>query len=195
MRTIEDRFWEKVDTSGGDDACWLWTASLDGRGYGQFGVKRETDGKYIPRRAHRIAYELLGGTIPDGLDLDHLCRVRACVNPAHLEPVTRQENLLRGQTLAAENAVKTHCPRGHALTAENTNVRPGDNPGMVKRTCRTCTNNAQRGYDLPTPTIVRTHCKNGHPFTPENRNANRACRICANEASRRHRERKRQASA
>lgn len=94
--------------------CWNWTASCTSNGYGQFhinsGAKRNVG-------AHRWAYETLVGCVPDGLQLDHLCRNRRCVNPAHLEPVTPQVNTLRGATLPARNARKTHCPQGHMYGA------------------------------------------------------------------------------
>jgi hypothetical protein len=104
-----DRFWGFVDKSA---PCWLWTGSLDRKGYGTW-----TRANKLKVRAHRFAYQLVVGTIPDGLDLDHLCRVRNCVNPAHLEPVTRKENLRRG---ISGNGSKTHCKRGHEFTPENT---------------------------------------------------------------------------
>lgn len=85
------RFWAKVDQSGGPDACWPWLAYVDHHGYGKFGTtSRKITG------AHRIAYEFLVGPIPEGLVIDHLCRVRHCVNPSHMEPVTRGENVRRG---------------------------------------------------------------------------------------------------
>lgn len=85
-RTVEERWWEKVAITEG---CWLWTASLDGNGYGRFhDGERDT-------KAHRSGYEMLVGPVPDGLELDHLCRVRACVRPDHLEPVTHAENVRR----------------------------------------------------------------------------------------------------
>ena len=84
--TLEERFWFKVNKT---DTCWLWTGALRGDGYGKFHVKR----KWV--YAHRFAYELLVGPIPDGLELDHLCRIRNCVRPSHLEPVTHQENMQR----------------------------------------------------------------------------------------------------
>lgn len=87
----------------GDD-CWLWTASLNGYGYGHLVHL----GKSL--QPHRVLYELLIGPIPEGLDLDHLCRVRSCVRPDHLEPVTRQVNIKRGST-----GSKTHCRHGHSL--------------------------------------------------------------------------------
>jgi hypothetical protein len=100
-----DRFWSLVGSGGslplppGLGPCWLWKGHVGPNGYGYAGK-----GKL----AHRVVYEALVGPIPDGLDLDHLCRVRACVNPAHLEPVTRAENLWRGAL-----ARLTACPRGH----------------------------------------------------------------------------------
>ena len=89
---LVDRLSSKVAFGAADD-CWLWTASLRD-GYGQIRV-----GKSV-RSAHLVMYELVVGAVPEGLDLDHLCRVRSCVNPRHLEPVTRRENLMRGETMA-----------------------------------------------------------------------------------------------
>jgi hypothetical protein len=120
------RFWENVDKSG---ECWIWTAALDQDGYG----KCRYGGSV--QRAHRVAWDMLVGPIPDGLHLDHLCRVRACVNPMHLEPVTNRVNLLRGDTHAARNAAKTHCPKGHEYTDENTQRKSNGS-----RICRTCSN-------------------------------------------------------
>jgi len=96
--------------------------------------------------AHRFGYELLVGPIPTGLTLDHLCRVRTCVNPAHLEPVSIGENVLRGDTRPAANLKKTHCPRGHAYDAANTYIARGG-----ERHCRTCnTAKSQRRRDIET---------------------------------------------
>ena len=123
------RFWEKVHKA--DDGCWLWMAARFDNGYGMFQV----DGK--ARRAHRVAYEALVGEIPEGLHLDHLCHTRECVNPAHLEPVTCQENLLRGETVNARNAAKTECVNGHPFTPENTYLRPAG-ARSPRRMCREC---------------------------------------------------------
>ena len=90
-----ERFWGKVDLDG-PDGCWLWTASTDKDGYGQFGVGSQIDGTATMAKSHRWAHEHLVGPIPEGLQIDHLCRVRSCVNPGHLEPVTNRENLRRG---------------------------------------------------------------------------------------------------
>lgn len=99
----------QIDESG----CWCWIASQNKSGYALLRWNGST------RRAHRVVYQLLVGEIPAGLQLDHLCRVRHCVNPAHLEPVTQRENLLRGDTIPAKHATKTHCPKGHPLAGDN----------------------------------------------------------------------------
>lgn len=132
MRKSEaERFWSKVDKSGD---CWEWTA-YKLQGYGRFGVggAPKNGGRIV--YAHRWSYEALVGPIPDGLQLDHLCRNRGCVNPDHLEPVTSRENTLRGESLWAINAQKTHCPQGHEYTPENTYY--GGRTGN-SRYCREC---------------------------------------------------------
>lgn len=117
------RFWAKVEKT---DTCWLWTAALV-KGYGRF---YDTDMR--PVGAHRWAYELLVGPIPEGLTIDHLCRVRRCVNPDHLEVVTQRENVARVPP-------KTHCPHGHAFTAANTYIRKPKADGLrPARQCREC---------------------------------------------------------
>jgi hypothetical protein len=104
------RFWAKVDLRD-MDGCWLWTAGTNRGGYGGFNVRN--GGRPTTARAHRYAYEQLVGYIPDGLQLDHLCRNRLCVNPNHLEPVSSRTNVLRGEGLAAHNATKVRCGQGH----------------------------------------------------------------------------------
>lgn len=109
-----------------ETGCWLWTRHVGKDGYAKVPFRASCRG------AHRWAYELLRGPVPDGLQLDHLCRVRSCVNPAHLEPVTARENTLRGKTITARNATTTHCPQGHPYDARNTWVHKG------YRHCREC---------------------------------------------------------
>lgn len=180
LATLDQRYWSKVDRSGGDNACWLWTAFTQ-KGYGRFeGVV-----------AHRVAYELLVGPIPDGLQLDHLCRVRQCVNPAHLEPVTNAENARRAAV------ARTHCVHGHEFTPENTSLnRRG------ARVCRTCTREQgtehYRRKHAPhllgrDPSLPQTHCKRGHEFTAENTKVytapngkrSRICQACLKYRNRR----------
>ena len=115
--------------------CWLWNGGTKD-GYAQVVTKSPETGRKVVRRGHRLIYEHLVGPVPDGLDLDHLCRNRECVNPAHLEPVPRGENVLRGATIAAANKAKTHCSRGHVFDESNTYVRPVTSG--VGRMCRTC---------------------------------------------------------
>lgn len=129
--TAEERFWAKVDRRGPDE-CWPWTAGLWGGGYGAFAMPSYGN-RYRNVYAHRFAYELLVGPIAEGMVIDHLCRNRACVNPAHLEPVTKRENTLRGTSPIANNRRLTHCRRGHPFDAANTFIDLGGN-----RHCRAC---------------------------------------------------------
>lgn len=119
--TVEERFWSKVG-SRNEGECWPWTDYLTEKGYGYFRSARQY------WRAHRWAYTHLVGPIPEGLVIDHLCRVRHCVNPAHMEPVTSRENTRRG----IGHGMKTHCKRGHPYDAANTLIHKG------WRECRTC---------------------------------------------------------
>lgn len=119
----EGNFWVKVQKT---DTCWLWTGALD-KGYGKFWFKQKI------MQAHRVSWFLANGSFPS-LPLDHLCRNRACVNPAHLEPVTNKVNVLRGVGFAAQNAKKSCCKYGHPFSAENTYSYPARN----MRQCRTC---------------------------------------------------------
>ena len=110
-------------------ACWFWMAAKT-NGYGVV----QHNGRV--QRAHRVVYEHLVGPIPVGLELDHLCRNRACVNPAHLEPVTGKDNIARGESMSALHSRQTHCRAGHEFTPDNTYLRKrGHN---TERFCREC---------------------------------------------------------
>ncbi len=114
------------------EGCWLWTGSVGKTGYGRLGGPGTS--------AHRRSYMMAVGPIPDGLELDHLCRVRCCVNPDHLEPVTHQENVRRGISGHLERAT-THCPKGHPYDDKNTYHTPAG-----KRDCRECRRAASLRY-------------------------------------------------
>lgn len=141
-----NRFWSKVDRSA---ACWEWTAARNAdTGYGVF-----WDGRGMAL-AHRVAYQLTKGAIPEGLAIDHLCRNRGCVNPDHLEAVTPKENNRRAEVWlggARFQSGKTQCPKGHDYSESNTYR----NPNTGRRHCRTCRNEWQRDKRKVMPTIRR----------------------------------------
>ena len=122
---LEVRFWSRVKKT---DKCWLWMGGKYNTGYGSFQVK----GKHV--LAHRYAYECLVGSIPVGLELDHLCRVHACVKPSHLELVSHRENCRRGKA-GKYLAARTHCPKGHPYDLFSTEYRQEGH-----RRCRACRN-------------------------------------------------------
>ena len=173
--------------------CWLWTGSIRDDGYGVTGIMGQ------PRLAHRLVYELERGDIPRGMVLDHLCRVRRCVNPDHLEVVTIAENTRRGtgaELARAHQLAKTHCKRGHPLS--------GDNIIIVgrQRVCLACRLIRKRAYNAKIPkkgrdltglalggkangarNLAKTHCPHGHPYDEANtyinlRTGARECRAC-----------------
>lgn len=147
MDTLTDRFWKQVEKQA--DGCWLWRGRiLNGYGWWSQAV------------AHRCAYVSSGRIIPDGYHLDHLCRVRNCVNPDHLEPVTPRENARRGLT-GAHNRNKTHCKQGHAYTPENTAIGKSG-----WRACITC-RRERRSTGTRRPRAAGC-CIWGHQMTPEN---------------------------
>lgn len=134
-----------------DAGCWQWTGPTTHNGYARVSV----DGRNA--MVHRVTYEHHVGPIPDGLDLDHLCRNRTCCNPDHLEPVTRRENLLRGDTVNARHATATHCKHGHAFTIENTMIVTRPDGSIRQRRCRACRRlRSQTGAAARSPSILRS---------------------------------------
>ena len=124
---LPDRVLDKIDL--GHD-CWSWLGFVKPNGYGTVGFGQRV------LHAHRVVYEAVVGPIPEGLELDHLCRVRHCVNPDHLEPVAHAENMRR----AVE--ARTHCSHGHEFTDDNTYIQPADGA----RVCRTCVRRRKREF-------------------------------------------------
>lgn len=133
-----ERFWKQVKIY--PNGCWIWEGGTS-NGYGSFflGFKKV--------KAHRYSYEQLVGKIPKGLEIDHLCRVRRCVNPYHMEPVTHSENVRRGLMPVIGRLYqqgKTHCPQGHPYDEANTYLRTD----KVGRECRACRNQAEKRWRL-----------------------------------------------
>ncbi len=134
--TTESKFLESF-MAGEPSECWVWQGAMTGGGYGQIYTAES-----VWVKAHRFSYEHFVGPIPAGLQIDHLCRNRRCVNPHHLEPVPQRINILRGVSIVAQNARKTHCPQGHAYDALNTY----HNPASGGRICRECGREYERRY-------------------------------------------------
>lgn len=128
MMPYAETFWLKVEKTS---TCWLWAASLSYKGYGQFHAVVDGRRRSVP--AHRVSFVLAGGTLSQGMVLDHICRNRQCVNPDHLREITAAQNVLIGIGITAVNARKTACVNGHPYTEENT-LRDG----RGHRRCRAC---------------------------------------------------------
>jgi hypothetical protein len=124
--TPEDTFWGQIDRSD-PDACWLWDRVIGTGGYGYHNWRGRTV------RAHRVSVLIDGRTIPDGMQVDHTCRTRSCINPRHLEVVTPRENKRRGNEHSGIGQYKTHCPSGHPYDETNTYTSRNG-----ARHCRAC---------------------------------------------------------
>lgn len=164
---VAERFWPKVNKNGPVPEhrpdlgpCWPWL------GYCRDGRYPWMHYEGRPLAAYRVAYILLVGPIPEGLQLDHLCRVASCVNPSHLEPVTQQENIRR------QLEAITHCPSGHAYTAENTGHSTGG------RYCRICSRANAARVARSIPERPCEHC--GQPYKPGDYRQ----RFCGNKCGR-----------
>lgn len=174
-----------VQSTGYHTSCWLWT-KLDGS-LSPPNKYSLIPWKQVSYTAHRLMYALFNEPISDyTLVADHLCRRPSCINPAHIEMTSTQENILRGIGEASKNAQKTHCKYGHELTPDNLIQYRN---GITWRTCKQCARNANIARyrkDGRQDKYNRTTCYKGHPYTPENTryvkngngNFSRRCRIC-----------------
>ena len=184
---LPPRFWSKCKVT--ESSCWLWTGFKKKAGYGRFGY----DGKV--QYAHRVSYGVLKGPLPPfrhgGLELDHLCRNRSCVNPEHCELVTHKLNVNRGiagEVNGRRSAAKTHCPQGHEYSGDNLYISP-TNGGRICKACQAA--RRTKIYDagrLVEKHSVTTHCKHGHLYDEANtyytKQNYRVCRACRNQAAR-----------
>ena len=177
-RPVFERLADEIDINH-ETGCWEYrrnSAPSRGDGYRQISIG-SFGGKAVVKYAHRVAYELLVEEVPADLQIDHLCRVRYCVNPDHLEPVAPRENIVRSKSLIVE------CPQGHPYDDENTGLHKG------RRYCIECNRTrARERYRAKNPPRPKpTHCPQGHEFTPENTRIRpgrgRECRACNRERS------------
>ena len=150
--SLRERFESRVSKS--EDGCWIWMGSVDKTGYGVLPVKKNGKGRKV--WAHRLAYELYVGLIPEGFEIDHLCRNRRCVNPGHLEPVTRLENVRRGAKSRNSPVFvrKAYCKHGHPLVPGNVYLNGRGNPG-----CKICREEQARRRYLASREQVLTKAK------------------------------------
>lgn len=140
--SVQERI--RANVTVNDAGCWIWNRSLGTAGYGQMYYQAPGERARM-QSAHRTSYRVFIGPIPEGLELDHLCRVRRCVNPEHLDPVPHQTNVLRSPiAIGAINGAKTHCRAGHPFSAENTRFSMKGKQPM--RVCRACSREAGARY-------------------------------------------------
>lgn len=196
------KFWALVQRTEG---CWEWLGAIDkrpGYGYGAWSWRDSVSGESKRTGAHRMAYWLTNGEIRQGLQVDHLCRNRICVNPAHMELVSPRENTMRGMGPSAENAKKSNCPRGHEYDA----TQPGRYG--VMRYCWRCraeqsaqshlrSNERKRaaGIHVGIPTKERTHCPYGHEYDGVSRTGQRTCKACSRRKTAAYRARSKSVAA
>lgn len=140
-----DAFFWKYANPEPNTGCWLWSGAGDEKGYG---FVRSRGANY---RAHRLAWEILRSPIPDGLTIDHLCKVKCCVNPDHMEVVSSVENTLRAETWSGRNSRRTACPSGHPYVGDNIKWQEG------RRYCREC----QRKYGRERGRRLRREARDG----------------------------------
>ena len=168
-RPALERFWEKVQKPiPSTSECWIWTATKV-QGYGWFHVERSRTAE----PAYRFSYRTMRGAIPDGMELHHVCRNRACVNPWHLEAHTKATH---PDSISTVNSQKTHCPKGHPYDEKNTYIH-SVRKCRCCRMCATIRNRIRNGHQ---PRKKGTHCSKGHPYSLTGNT--QYCKICHKES-------------
>jgi hypothetical protein len=137
-KSVDERFWAKVEEPfDAINDCWVWKAARSQKGYGQFRIGPRGAGSNRNILAHVWAYEFFNGPVPKGNELHHICETKSCVNPSHLEPLTRAEHMRRSPnwraSMGARGRAKTHCRHGHPLSGNNLYL-----DGRGRRNCREC---------------------------------------------------------
>lgn len=140
-QTLQQKIKSKIRIA--KSGCWFWTGYVAKNGYGSTSVIPSEGGRYKTEMAHRASYLAFVGPIPKGLQIDHLCKIRKCVNPDHLEAVTPKENVLRSNANFRAQLARTHCPANHEYTADNLYTAKTKSGG-VSRSCKTCAKSRTR---------------------------------------------------
>jgi hypothetical protein len=182
-----------------ENGCWVWNKHITANGYSQISTGSRVTHSLQNRSGHRVSYEVFVGPLIEGMQIDHLCRNRACVNPDHLEQVTPRENIHRSDAVYKRLMAKTHCPKGHLYDEKNT-YRSKSPSGGFTRSCITCRiNRVKNKYRLLHPDVkegmplwaqnaAKTHCPKGHEYSTENtylHNGGRHCKECGKENQKR----------
>lgn len=186
MNPIVNRIFSKIERK---NDCWIWKDAPNQGGYGRLRL----EGK--PRLAHRVCYELFKGEIPKDYILHHTCENKKCVNPDHLEAITRTEHLFKVGHMAHLRLSTTHCPQGHEYATENTIIT------KAGRVCRKCVNERNKKKYIPRPRPQKTHCPKGHPYDGDNLKMKsyrsgtyRACKQCNRDEAKEYYYRKKESN-
>jgi hypothetical protein len=172
---LMERLLSKIEKT---DSCWIWKDRPSSRGYGRLNIHQR--GSIL---AHRLSYELHIGEIPSGHVIHHQCGNQLCVNPAHLEPITQAEHILKEGHIKQKRLATTHCPKGHEYTLANTVI--AKTKYGVGRNCKQCNADRWKRNYVPTPKVPKTHCPQGHAYDGENmsmkKDGYRYCLQCARD--------------
>ena len=189
LKLLESRILSKTTKT---ESCWIWNGYTERNGYGRITVNDK------PYSTHRLSFLLFKGELKENLVIDHSCRNRACLNPEHLRQVTQRENCHENSRASCHlNSLKTHCPKGHEYTEENTKTKT--TKYGVGRACKECARAYARSKYVkrqPKEKIERTACPQGHDYNESNtyvslnRNGTKVknCRACRTTANRKYKQ-------